>query len=309
MGVAGALYHIVNHALFKAALFLGVGAVYFRTHELDMYKLGGLWRNMPVAAVCLLIAVFGISGIPFTNGFASKTILHHAIVASYEHGHDPFLKFAEIIFVVAAAGTFASTMKLFYLTFLGDRPHKYERVEPAPLPMKIAMGAFSAAILFLGFFPNWLLRTVIGPGLAPFGFDPGSHGYHLLYDIGTKTSGLAILYPGSESFADVVHNLLATGQAVLLGGVILYVGLKFGWFHVKVPKFLTFEFYFTKMFGLFVAFCKKPASAVSGIIDTIVVETMVNIWLPPGNPASLLRKLEAWERKVGQVLKGNRRSG
>jgi len=309
MGVAGALYHIVNHALFKAALFLGVGAVYFRTHELDMYKLGGLWRNMPVAAVCLLIAVCGISGIPFFNGFASKTILHHAILEAYEHGHDPFLKFAEIIFIVTAAGTFASNMKLFILTFLGNRPQKYERVGPAPLPMKIAMGGFSAAILFLGFFPNWLLKVVIGPGLASFGFDPGSHGYHLLYDIGTKTSGLGILYPGAESFSAVLHNLLATGQAVLLGSAIMYVGLKFGWFHVKVPKFVTFEFYFTKIFGLFVAFCKKPVSAVSEIIDKIVIGTMVNIWLPLGNPVSLASKVEAWKRKVGQVLKGNVRSG
>ncbi len=257
MGVAGALYHIVNHALFKAALFLGVGAVYFRTHELDMYKLGGLWRNMPVAAVGLFIAVCGISGIPFFNGFASKTILHHAILEAYELKHDGLLLFAEKIFIVTAAGTFASNMKLFYLTFLGERPRKYESVEPEPLPMKIALGALAAAILFFGFFPNWLLKTVIGPGLASFGFDPLSHGYHLLYDVQTKISGMAILYPGGESFANVLHNLLGMGEAVLLGGVIMYVGLKFGWFHIKLSKYATFEFYFTKMLRLIV----EPGSA------------------------------------------------
>ncbi len=56
MGVAGGLYHVVNHALFKACLFLGVGAVYFRTHSLDMYHLGGLWKKMPLTFVFMCIA-------------------------------------------------------------------------------------------------------------------------------------------------------------------------------------------------------------------------------------------------------------
>lgn len=240
MGAAGALYHIFNHALFKAALFLGVGAVYFRTHELDMYKLGGLKQNMPVAAVCLLIAVCGISGIPFFNGFASKSVLHHALSESYAHGRDPLLKFAEIIFTVTGAGTFASTMKLFILTFLNERPHKYEKVESEPLPMKIGMISLAAVILFIGFFPNFLLQTVIGPGLAFLGFNPA------------PVSGMAILYPGAGSFSDVLHNLFAEIQVVLLGGALLWAGLKYGWFHIHVPKFATFEFYFSKMINLFV---------------------------------------------------------
>ncbi|MFQ5780518.1 MAG: complex I subunit 5 family protein, partial [Nitrospiria bacterium] len=278
MGVAGALYHIVNHGLFKAALFLGVGAVYFRTRELDMYKLGGLWRNMPVAAVCLFIAVCGISGIPFFNGFASKTILHHAILESYELKHDLFLQIAEKIFIVTAAGTFASNMKMFMLIFLGERPRKYERVEPAPLTMKIAMGAFSAAILFLGFFPNWLLETAIGPGLASFGFDAHSHAYHLLYNVQTQVSGLAILYPGAESFGRVAHNLLDGGVAVLLGGAIMFVGLKFGWFHVKIPKFLTFEWFYRVANAGFLWL----ANRLLGVSEVSRVESYKGTKLSPG---------------------------
>jgi len=243
MGAAGALYHIVNHALFKSALFLGVGAVYFRTHELDMYKLGGLMKNMPVTAVCLFIAVCGISGIPFFNGFASKTILHHAIIESYEHGHDTFLWIAEKIFILTAAGTFASNMKLFVLVFRGKRPEKYKNVAPAPLPMRIGMIGFSIAILFLGLFPNWLLETSIGPALATFGYNASAHGYQLLYDVQTQVSGLAILYPGAESFSSVLHNLLSGVIAVGLGIALMFGGMKFGWFHLHVPKFLTFDFY------------------------------------------------------------------
>ncbi len=247
VGAAGALYHIVNHALFKAALFLGVGAVYFRTNELDMYKLGGLMKNMPVTAICLFIAVCGISGVPFFNGFASKTILHHAIIESYEHGHDMTLWVVEKIFIVTAAGTFASNFKLFYLMFRGNRPKQYDDVAPAPLPMKIGMIGFSVAILFLGLFPNWLLETAIGPALAPLGFDSGADGYRLIYDVQTQISGLAILYPGTESFSMVLHNLFSGGIALVLGAGLLYGGLKYHWFNFRVPTFFTFDFYATKI--------------------------------------------------------------
>ncbi len=60
----GGIYHIVNHALFKAALFLGVGVIYIHTKETDLYKLGGLWRRFPVTAILMLLAAMGITGLP-----------------------------------------------------------------------------------------------------------------------------------------------------------------------------------------------------------------------------------------------------
>lgn len=252
MGVAGAVYHTFNHALFKVALLLGGGAVYHRAfHEQDMYKFGGLWRNMPLGAVFLFIAAASISGIPFFNGFASKSILHHAVAEAYEHGHDPFLKLAEVIFVVVAAGTFASNMKFFKLTFLGERPKKYENLESEPLPMKIALGALATVMVFVGLFPNLLLDTVIGPGLAHFGLDPTSHAYRLLYDVQAGRSNMAILYPNGESFGAVLHNLVGAVEAIVLGIVFMYVGFKYDLFHIKLPKQLTFVYYFWNVLKFF----------------------------------------------------------
>lgn len=244
MGVAGSLYHTFNHALFKVALLLGGGAVYHRAfHEQDMYKFGGLWRNMPLGAVFLFIAAASISGLPFFNGFASKAILHHAVSDAYALGRDPFLKLAEVIFVVTAAGTFASNMKFFKLTFLGERPKKYENLKSEPLPMKIALGSLAAVMLFVGLFPNFLLDTVIGPGLANFGLDPNSHAYQLLYDVKAGASKMAILYPNGESFGAVLHNLVGSVQAVVLGLILMYAGFKYDLFHIKIPKQLTFVYY------------------------------------------------------------------
>ncbi|HCJ67157.1 MAG TPA: proton-conducting membrane transporter, partial [Elusimicrobia bacterium] len=185
MGLAGALYHMVNHSLFKACLFLTVGAVYLKTDELDMYKLGGLWRNMPLVAIGMFIAVCGISGIPGFNGFASKCLLHHAIVEAYQHSlhfsktytPDFGLRIAEIIFIITCAGTFASNTKLFILTFLRKRPEKYNQVKSAPWSMQIPILILIAIIVFIGLFPNWLLEKIIGPALAYFNFNPSSHSY------------------------------------------------------------------------------------------------------------------------------------
>jgi formate hydrogenlyase subunit 3/multisubunit Na+/H+ antiporter MnhD subunit len=304
MGLAGAMYHIVNHALFKCSLFLCVGAVYFRTHQLDMYKLGGLWRNMPVMAIGLFIAVCGISGIPGFNGFASKTLLHHAILEAYDHSahllggvKDFKLKLVEIIFMLTAGGTFASNIKLFMLTFMGKRQEKHAQVKPAPLAMKISIGLVSFAILYIGLFPNWMLETFIGPALASFGFDAGSHAYHLLYNVhgAMPHSTIPILYPmtqAADQIGVVVHNLLGAGTAVMLGGMYFIPGMRFGLFHLEVPAKFQLEYYYRNIFRAFAWFCRHPAHAFGEIVDRIISWWSVNLWLPFTYPRSLISWLE-----------------
>jgi len=118
MGLAGGIYHILNHTMFKALLFLGVGAVYYSTHTLQLTELGGLWKKMPVTAFLCCVAGLGIMGIPLFNGFASKTLLHHAIVEA-AHVGGPLIKAVEVIFIITAGGTICYIAKLILLTFFG----------------------------------------------------------------------------------------------------------------------------------------------------------------------------------------------
>ncbi len=141
LGIAGGLYHVVNHALFKGALFLGVGAVAFRTAELDMYKLGGLWRKMPLTFLFTLIAAAGITGVPLFNGFVSKCLIHHALVEAYEFQQLASLELAEKIYVVTCGGTACSFIKLIGFVFLGRAKREYgPEVTDAPPRMLVAMG-------------------------------------------------------------------------------------------------------------------------------------------------------------------------
>ena len=277
MGLAGAVYHIINHALFKSALFLSVGAVYFRTRELDMYKLGGMWRNMPFVAVACFIAVMGISGVPLFNGFASKTILHHAIIEAYEHTltHNPdlWLIAAEVFFCLTAFGTFCSNVKMWLFVFVWKQPEKFKHTEPAPLSMKIALGALSAAILFIGLKPNWLLEKFIGPALADFGFNPSSHAYHLLYNPhieGGIKSTIPLLYdPKTFSLLtpEVVHNLLACGLVIMGGGMTFILGYRFGWFHVEPPEWISVKYWYILLAKGFTVAISRPSEAVSRGVD------------------------------------------
>lgn len=265
MGLSGALYHIINHSLFKASLFLCAGAVYFRTKELDMYKLGGLWKNMPVTCVCLFIAVCGISGLPGFNGFASKTLLHHSIVEAYEHSAryfgkpDKMLRFAEVIFMLTAGGTFASNFKLFILVFSGkNKNEKYKDLKEVPSAMKIAMVSFSVMIVLIGLFPNVLLNYLVSPGLSYFGYEPLE-----------KT-----FYTGSE----VLRNLPGTGTVILLGGIYFVLGFKLGWFHVRVPGYLTVKYYYRKIFNGFINLCSGPVFIFGKWIKTVIQYICLDFW-------------------------------
>ncbi len=117
MGYTGAIYHIINHSLFKSLLFMVAGVVYWHTGELDMYKLGGLWKKIPITTIVFIVAALGISGVPFFNGYVSKTILHHGIVEAYEYG-SPVFFYAELMFILVSAGTVCSFIKMFYYVFL-----------------------------------------------------------------------------------------------------------------------------------------------------------------------------------------------
>jgi len=313
MGLAGAIYHMVNHSLFKACLLLAVGAVYFRTNELDMYKLGGLWRNMPLVAIAMFIAVCGISGIPGFNGFASKTVLHHSILEAYQHSvhfsktHTPDfgLRLAEIIFVITAGGTFASNTKLFILTFLRKRPEKYQEVKSAPWSMQVPILILSSGIVFIGLFPNLLLEKIIGPALAYFNFNPGSHSYHILYNIHAKEgirSTLEILYnPVTKAFvsqAQVIHNLLSGSNAILLGGIMYILGFRFGWFHLEVPRKWQVEYYYSKLLVGFQNFCGVQVLQFAEFVKRMVSVLVLGIWERQGLAWGIISKLEQGYEKI-----------
>ncbi len=274
MGLAGSAYHMVNHALFKAGLFFSVGAVYFHTHELDMYKLGGMIRNMPFTAVACLVSVFGITAMPMFNGYASKTLLHHAIEEAYTHSahftasHQPdtLLLIAEAIFVLTAFGTFCSNAKMWSFVFIWKRPEKYKDVPPEPMSMRIAMGILSAVIIFVGLKPHFLINHYIGPALGSYGMDPASYAYSKIYYLGYMTSKIHLLYDPLTMEVLTKYNVgdfLGVGIATLGGGLYFILGYRFGWFHAAPPEWTSVKYQYTKFATKFIDTLSAVSIAVS----------------------------------------------
>ncbi|MCD6378972.1 hypothetical protein J7M07_00825, partial [bacterium] len=94
LSVASGIFHFANHAVFKSLLFIVVGTVEYRTHGVrDLDSLGGLAKKMPITFIGALIGVFGLIGVPLTNGFVSKWLLYKGLILD----KSPFLAFAALI--------------------------------------------------------------------------------------------------------------------------------------------------------------------------------------------------------------------
>ena len=119
VALIGALFHTVNHALFKSLLFFNAGTVLKATGTQDLNKLGGLATLMPLTAFTCLVAAFSISGVPLFNGFASKWTIYSACIL----GGKPMgiLVVCGLLGILTSALTLASFMKFFGVTFLSRK--------------------------------------------------------------------------------------------------------------------------------------------------------------------------------------------
>ena len=225
MGYTGGVYHMINHALFKALLFMVAGAVYLQTHTLDMYQFGGFWRKMPLTALFCLIAALGITGMPLFNGYASKTILHHAIVEAYEYG-SPVFQYAETAFNIISMGTACSFIKFFGFIFYGNEiPEKYKDIGSGYRMQDLAMSGIAIVILFIGSNPNFILDNFLIPAARSVAYSPEFIDEYLV---------------GIELFtaADMKGMI-----PVYIGGATIFIlGIKFGLFHLPFPKWFKFDY-------------------------------------------------------------------
>lgn len=173
IGIAGGLFHMLNHAIYKSCLFLCGGSVEHRARTSDLYKLGGLAHFMPITFVTCLIASLSISGVPPFNGFVSKWMVYQGIIELGKSGDKLW-----IIWLVAAmfgsALTLASFMKLIHATFLGQRSEEISNkpVSEVGFTMWLPMVILAGFCVIFGVFAYKIpLKLFIGPsvgGAIPF---------------------------------------------------------------------------------------------------------------------------------------------
>ncbi|MBN1270228.1 MAG: NADH-quinone oxidoreductase subunit L [Kiritimatiellae bacterium] len=117
IGIAGGLFHMLNHAIYKSCLFLCAGSVEKAAGTSDLDKLGGLARTLPITFVAFTVAALSISGIPPMNGFASKWMVYQGVIESGRSGSQLWVVWLAAA-MLGSALTLASFVKVLHAAFL-----------------------------------------------------------------------------------------------------------------------------------------------------------------------------------------------
>lgn len=163
LGVAGALLHTLNHAIFKALLFFGAGNVYLCAHTSDIEKLGGLAKVLPVTGAAFLIGAVSICGLPPLNGFISEFLIYKSFFqgGSLMGGHAPLALLVSAVSLAFVGGlAVACFTKLYGVVFLGESRsktplHGHEAISSFPVLVGLA-----TVCGWIGFAPGAALRLV-----------------------------------------------------------------------------------------------------------------------------------------------------
>ncbi|MBN2356628.1 oxidoreductase [candidate division KSB1 bacterium] len=152
LGIYGGLFHMLNHTIVKALLFLSVGAIMYATGQRRISKLGGLARKMPLTAFAFFVGSLAISGLPPFNGFMSKFTLFLAV-------GEQKLFWALGISILTGIFTLACMVRAAYLVFWKEPENPTPELEGArevPFLMYISIVVLALLTILIGVYPNLL---------------------------------------------------------------------------------------------------------------------------------------------------------
>ncbi|MFA6280003.1 MAG: hydrogenase 4 subunit B [Bdellovibrionales bacterium] len=177
IALVAALYHCLNHALFKSLLFLGAGAVLEQSGQHNMEHMGGLIKKMPVTAACFLVGCVSICALPPFNGFVSEWLIYQAalqgtVLKSGILG--TALPITSAMLALTGALAIACFVKVYGVVFLGlPRTEKIHEAHEVPRGMQFSQIILSISCLVFGIFPTWtanvlnvIPQKLLGTGFA-----------------------------------------------------------------------------------------------------------------------------------------------
>ena len=187
LGAIAAVFHIMNHAVFKASLFMAAGIIDHETGSRDMRKINGLFKYMPYTAVLAIVAAAAMAGVPLLNGFISKEMFFQETVDLAALGFVGYGLPAAA--VLAGIGSVAYSSRFIHDVFFNGEPVGLTRTphEP-PRWMKFPMELLVVLIIAVGVAPAYtvgpILDVVAGSvlqrGLPEFNLSPW-HGFNIAF--------------------------------------------------------------------------------------------------------------------------------
>ncbi len=243
LGFMASMFHLFTHAMFKALLFLGAGAIIHAIHTNNLMEMGSLRKYMPITHITFLIACLAISGIPPFAGFFSKDEI---LVAAYNHNQIYFL----VEWIVAGLTAFYM-FRLYFGIFWGKEKQYQHTPHEAPFSMTFPLVFLALASAIVGFIP--FSNFVTSDGLP---FDIHMHWDIALPSIGIALLGIIVAFVFYKKESDLPNRAIAS----------------FGSFY----KYALNKFYFDELY-LFVArkvIFKRFSSPIAWFDRNIVDATM-----------------------------------
>lgn len=209
LAVAAAIFHIINHATFKAALFMIAGIIDHESGTRDLRKLSGLWQLLPFTATLTMITAASMAGVPLTNGFLSKEMFFTELVANLS---GPVLWVSAIVATLAGIFAVAYSIRLVHGVFfdgpIGKNVPNKEAHEP-PFGMRAPATLLAVLCILVGLMPALLVEHIVNSS--------------------TRASTQLLQFEGTHLAIWHGFNLpLLMSAIALLGGIIFYFSLAKG---------------------------------------------------------------------------------
>ena len=281
LATAGAVGHMVNHSLLKLCLFLCAGAIYMKTHTLDLNELTGYGRGKPLLHAVFLIGALGLAGVPLFNGYTSKTMTHEGLVelAAEINGFSVY-RACEWLFLFAAGLTTAYMLKLYICLFWqknrnAKRQRQYEKLNARPMTVRSAVTLVLIAVplLIIGLMPNRVLLPLTDR-CAPF-FNRPAMAHEVAFFSWTNLMGGGI------------SLLIGTAVYLLFVRKALYKNPQ-GYVD-RWPKWLDLETLFYR--PVFCRFLPWLGCGIASFFDHLPDSRLVRVWIP-GAVTGLFRFLD-----------------
>jgi len=166
MAAAAAVFHIINHAIFKASLFMAAGIIDHETGTRDMRKINGLWKYMPHTALLAMVAAAAMAGVPLLNGFLSKEMFFNETL--HLHSLGLFSWMVPVLATVAGIFAVAYSWRFIHDVFFNGEPIDLPKFPPHEPPryMKTPVEILVVLCLIVGIMPNLTVAPFIDAASA-----------------------------------------------------------------------------------------------------------------------------------------------
>lgn len=249
-----ALFHLITHAFFKALLFLGAGSIIHGCHhEQDIFKMGGIFKKMPITSITFLVGVLALCGVYGLSGFYSKDAI---LIAAGLQG--------EVLFILLTGGAFLTAGymgRLVWIVFFGApksdaAAHAHESGLTMLVPL-IVLGVFSVVGGWLQIWPEPLGHIIVESQHA--------------------------LHQDQVAYDTMHHTVLIWGSAAwivgLIGSLFFYgLGAKQDRLETRMQplyQFLKARLWFDEIYGFYVAKIQQRLAVLLRFLDVFLIKGVI----------------------------------